>query len=102
MDVGACLHRCRVHHLQCGVSPEPQKGVMYGHKKGSCMDRITGALLCSLFSTGVYYGIISLFPSVPPEAAVAVGSLVGFLGVDECKDLLMKKLKKLLDIEDKE
>lgn len=75
---------------------------LLSHQKGSCMDRITGALLCSLFSTGVYYGIISLFPSIPPEAAVAVGSLVGFLGVDECKDLLMKKLKKLLDIEDKE
>ena len=77
-------------------------GVVYilSHKKGSCMDRITGAILCSLFSTGVYYGILCCIPTLPPEAAVAVGSLVGFLGVDECKDLLMKKIKKLLDIEE--
>lgn len=75
---------------------------LLSHKKGSCMDRITGALLCSLFSTGLYYGLVCFFPELPQGAAVAIGSLVGFLGVDECKDLLMKKIKKLLDIEDKE
>lgn len=79
-------------------------GIIYllSHRKGSCMDRLTGAILCSLFSTGLYYGILCFFPELPQGAAVAIGSLVGFLGVDECKELLMKKIKKLLDIEDKE
>lgn len=79
-------------------------GIIYllSHRKGSCMERLTGAILCSLFSTGLYYGLVCFFPELPQGAAVAIGSLVGFLGVDECKDLLMKKIKKLLDIEDKE
>lgn len=75
---------------------------LLNHRKGSCMDRITGALLSSLFSTGLYYGIICCVPTLPPVAAVAVGSFVGFLGVDECKTILLKKLNKFLDIEEEE
>lgn len=76
---------------------------LLNHKKeGSCMDKITGAVLCSLFSTGLYYGIICFVPSLPPVAAVAIGSLVGFLGVDECKAIIIRRIKKLLDSEDKE
>lgn len=57
------------------------------------MDRVSSSLLCSLFSTGLYYGIVSFFPSVPSVAAVAIGSFVGFFGVDECKRLILDKIK---------
>lgn len=61
--------------------------------KGGFMKRVTGGLLCSLFSTGLYYGIISVFPSVPPYSAVAIGSFVGFVGVDECKKIILDRIK---------
>lgn len=66
---------------------------MISHKEGRFMDRVSSSLLCSLFSTGLYYGIVSLFPSVPSVAAVAIGSFVGFFGVDECKRLILDKIK---------
>lgn len=66
---------------------------MISHKKGKFMDRVSSSLLCSLFSTGLYYGIVSLFPAVPSVAAVAIGSFVGFFGVDECKRLILDKIK---------
>ena len=66
---------------------------MISHKEGKFMDRVSSSLLCSLFSTGLYYGIVSLFPSVPSVAAVAIGSFVGFFGVDECKRLILDKIK---------
>ena len=66
---------------------------MISHKEGRFMDRVSSSLLCSLFSTGLYYGIVSLFPAVPSVAAVAIGSFVGFFGVDECKRLILDKIK---------
>ena len=66
---------------------------MISHKEGKFMDRVSSSLLCSLFSTGLYYGIVSLFPAVPSVAAVAIGSFVGFFGVDECKRLILDKIK---------
>lgn len=66
---------------------------MISHKEGRFMDRVSSSLLCSLFSTGLYYGIVSLFPAVPSVAAVAIGSFVGFYGVDECKRLILDKIK---------
>lgn len=61
--------------------------------KGGFMKRVTGGFLCSLFSTGLYYGIISVFPSVPSYSAVAIGSFVGFVGVDECKKIILDRIK---------
>lgn len=66
---------------------------MISHREGKFMDRVSSSLLCSLFSTGLYYGIVSFFPSVPSVAAVAIGSFVGFFGVDECKRLILDKIK---------
>ena len=66
---------------------------MISHREGRFMDRVSSSLLCSLFSTGLYYGIVSLFPTVPSVAAVAIGSFVGFFGVDECKRLILDKIK---------
>lgn len=66
---------------------------MISHREGKFMDRVSSSLLCSLFSTGLYYGIVSLFPAVPSVAAVAIGSFVGFFGVDECKRLILDKIK---------
>lgn len=66
---------------------------MISHKEGKFLDRVSSSLLCSLFSTGLYYGIVSLFPAVPSVAAVAIGSFVGFFGVDECKRLILDKIK---------
>lgn len=69
---------------------------MLTHKEGKCMDRLGSSFLCSLFSTGLYYGIVSFFPSVPNVAAVAIGSFVGFFGVDECKMMLLDRIKILI------
>lgn len=57
------------------------------------MNRIVGGILCSLFSTGLYYGILSVFPTVPAYSAVAIGSFVGFVGVDECKRLILARIR---------
>ena len=47
--------------------------IAFIQKKGAFMEKISGALLCSLFSTGLYYGVVSFFPAVPDVAAVAIG-----------------------------
>lgn len=65
-------------------------------KRGTFWERLTGGALCSLFSTGLFYGLVSVFPTCPPEAAVAIGSFVGFYGVDQCKELLLDKLRYIL------
>lgn len=74
--------------------------IAFLQKKGDFMNKLTGAFLCSLFSTGLYYGLISFFPSCPQSAAVAIGSFVGFYGVDECKKLILDKIKNLLKTSD--
>lgn len=75
------------------------------HRDGGIIDRLTGAVLCSLLSTGIFYGLTALMPTCPPEAAVAIGSFVGFYGVDEVKRLVMDRVKNLIrggnDREDK-
>ena len=80
--------------------------IAFIQKKGAFMEKISGALLCSLFSTGLYYGVVSFFPAVPDVAAVAIGSFVGFYGVDECKRIILDKINLLLgnkkEKEDKE
>ena len=76
--------------------------IAFLQKKGDFMNKLTGAFLCSLFSTGLYYGLISFFPSCPQSAAVAIGSFVGFYGVDECKKLILDKIKNLLKTSDEE
>lgn len=65
-------------------------------REGSFWDRLTKATLCSIFSTGLYYGLVSVFPTCPAEAAVAIGSFVGFYGVDQCKNLILDKLRYLM------
>ena len=45
-------------------------------REGSFRERLTKATLCSIFSTGIFYGMVSIFPTCPPEAAVAIGSFV--------------------------
>lgn len=65
-------------------------------RERSYLDRLTGAVLCSLLSTGIFYGITSVFPTVPQEAAVAVGSFVGFYGVGETKRLILQRIKNIL------
>lgn len=65
-------------------------------KQGSIIDRLTGAVLCSLLSTGLFYGLTAIMPTCPPEAAVALGSFVGFYGVDEVKRLITEKINLIL------
>ena len=69
---------------------------LISHREGTWMDRISGSILCSLFSTGLFYGIVSFFPNCPEVAAVAIGSFVGFFGVDECKRIILDKIKMFL------
>lgn len=65
-------------------------------RQSSWLDRLTEAVLCSLLSTGIFYGLVSVFPHIPQEAAVAVGSFVGFYGVRETKRLILDNLRALL------
>ena len=65
-------------------------------RERSCLDRLTGAVLCSMLSTGIFYGITAIFPTCPQEAAVAVGSFVGFYGVGETKSLILRRIKSIL------
>ena len=65
-------------------------------RQSSWLDRLTEAVLCSLLSTGIFYGLVSVFPHIPQEAAVAVGSFVGFYGVSETKRLILDNLRALL------
>ena len=64
-------------------------------REGSFRERLTKATLCSIFSTGIFYGMVSIFPTCPPEAAVAIGSFVGFYGVDQTKALILDKITAL-------
>ena len=64
-------------------------------REGSFGGRLTKATLCSIFSTGLFYGIVSIFPTCPPEAAVAIGSFVGFYGVDQTKALILDKISQI-------
>lgn len=68
----------------------------YIQKEGDFMQKITGAFLCSLFSTGLFYGVISFWPQCPQTVAVAIGSFVGFYGVDETKRIISEKIKSFL------
>ena len=61
-------------------------------REGSFGERLTKATLCSICSTGLFYGIVSIFPTCRPEAAVAIGSFVGFYGVDQTKALILDKI----------
>ena len=65
-------------------------------RQSSWLDRLTEAVLCSLLSTGIFYGLVSVFPHIPQEAAVAVGSFVGFYGVSETKRLILDNLRTIL------
>lgn len=71
--------------------------IAFMQRKGDFMNKVSGAFLCSLFSTGLYCGVVSIFPSVPPVCAVAIGSFVGFYGVDETKKLILDKIKSFLE-----
>lgn len=64
-------------------------------REGSFRERLTKATLCSIFSTGIFYGMVSIFPTCPPEAAVAIGSFVGFYGVDQTKAIILDKIAQL-------
>ena len=64
-------------------------------REGSFRERLTKATLCSIFSTGIFYGMVSIFPTCPPEAAVAIGSFVGFYGVDQTKALILDRIAAL-------
>ena len=72
---------------------------MLTSRKGTLMDKLGNSLLCSLFSTGIYYGILTFFPDCSPYLAVAVGTFVGAFGVDDCKRLIKGKLDQWLSVD---
>lgn len=65
-------------------------------RERSWLDRLTSAVLCSLLSTGIFYGINVVLPNCPQEAAVAIGSFVGFYGVSETKRLILQRIKSII------
>lgn len=70
-------------------------------KEGSLMDKIGNSLLCSLFSTGLYYAILSFYPDCSPYLAVAIGTFVGTFGVEDCKRIVKAKIDSWLKTDDK-
>ena len=66
------------------------------NRQGSWANKLIDSALCMSLTTGIFYGLVSVFPSIPQEAAVAVGSFVGFYGVSETKRLILDNLRALL------
>lgn len=58
--------------------------------KKSFINRISDSLLCGATSTGLSYGIISVF-DVNVYACFFIGTSVGYLGTEEVKRIIFKK-----------
>lgn len=57
--------------------------------------RLAYALSCSGLTLGIFYGLQVIFPSIPEDAAVAVGAFVAFFGVDECKRIVLSLIPQI-------
>lgn len=71
-------------------------------KEGTIMDKIGNSLLCSLFSTGLYYAILSFYPNCSPYLAVAIGTFVGTFGVEDCKRIVKTKIDQWLKVDNEQ
>lgn len=58
--------------------------------KKSFIVKLSDSLICSLISLSTYF-LIKQFHPIDPEFAIAIGSWVGYLGVDGIKTLLLDR-----------
>lgn len=52
--------------------------------------KLSDSLICSLISLSTYF-LIKQFHPIDPEFAIAIGSWVGYLGVDGIKTILLDR-----------
>ena len=55
--------------------------------------KLSDSLICSLISLSTYF-LIKQFHPIEPEFAIAIGSWVGYLGVDGIKTILLDRWRK--------
>lgn len=58
--------------------------------KKSFFVKLSDSLICSLISLSTYF-LIKQFHPIEPEFAIAIGSWVGYLGVDGIKTILLDR-----------
>lgn len=58
--------------------------------KKSFFVKLSDSLICSLISLSTYF-LIKQFHPIDPEFAIAIGSWIGYLGVDGIKTLLLDR-----------
>ena len=64
--------------------------------KSTLVSGIHSLLNSQYLSSHLRLGQVVVFPHIPQEAAVAVGSFVGFYGVSETKRIILDNLRTLL------
>lgn len=55
--------------------------------------KLSDSLICSLISLSTYF-LIKQFHPIEPEFAIAIGSWIGYLGVDGVKTILLDRWRK--------
>lgn len=58
--------------------------------KKSFIVKLSDSLICSLISLSTYF-LIKQFHPIDPEFAIAIGSWIGYLGVDGIKTILLDR-----------
>lgn len=58
--------------------------------KKSFFVKLSDSLICSLISLSTYF-LIKQFYAITPEFAIAIGSWIGYLGVDGIKIILLDR-----------
>lgn len=56
---------------------------------GSWGNRLIDSALCMSLTVGLYYGINQVYP-LAPNAALCIGSFVGYFGTEQIKELILK------------
>lgn len=52
--------------------------------------KLLDSLLCMSMTVGLFYGI-NYFHEIPQNVALCIGSVVGYLGTEQVKDLILRK-----------
>ncbi len=63
-------------------------------------NRISEGLLCSCLTVGIYYAFVSVY-GANQYASIAIGAFVGYIGTDKIKELLLSKILRKLDNQEK-
>jgi len=61
--------------------------------KKNWQTKILDSLLCMSMTVGLFYGI-NYFHEIPQNVALCIGSVVGYLGTEQVKDILLNRFSK--------